>query len=176
MKIFINTLLAAAFFVSVPSWAGSAAPLPSLPKSVVLPDAIANAKVPMTKQESQVSTLATLGGGAWTSTVFGPTVYQRGSYYSTPVMNPIGPVTNANITTSVYYTWQTSYFPTNLVVYLCNYARCVSLSPFSQRGNTNAFSGDIANSQFIFYFAVAGSGLLSPPMYGGNNQIIVNYQ
>jgi flagellar protein FlhE len=149
------------------------------PYPVVLPESIANTRTPITdesaRQQQKNAIVSAAASGAWAGSAFGPTVFQKGAWYATAAINPIGPVTNSNTTTTVNYSWSTSYRPTGLYVYLCNYARCTSISTY-QSGSTSAFYGDSANSQFAFYFYVAGSGLLNPPIYGATNQVIVNYQ
>ena len=147
------------------------------PKSVVEIQSLAKARVPVSDAATgfvpYISRSADVTPrAAWAGSAVGPTMYQRGLWYTGGVINPIAGI---NSTTSVvYYTWSASYRPAGLLVYLCNYARCVDVSNFQSAGTT-AFAGDDAYSQFAFRFGVIGTGLLNRVVYGSSNQVIVNY-
>ena len=149
------------------------------PKSVLEIQSLEKARVPVSDAAAgfvpyilRSANVTPSASGAWSSSAVGPTMYQRGWWYTGGVINPIGGV---NSTTSVvYYRWSASYRPAGLLVYLCNYARCVDVSNFQSAG-TMAFAGDDAYSQFAFSFGVVGTGLLSPVVYGASNQVTVNY-
>lgn len=117
------------------------------------------------------------GGGAYSSTAVGPTIYSKGYWY-TASFPPVGPIPPGSKIETVYYNWSTSYIPSGLLTYLCydsSLTLCTQL--YSQSGSTNFFKtyNKLAGNTFVLAQGVPGSGVLSPVMYGNMDQVIVNF-
>jgi len=114
--------------------------------------------------------------GAWANSGTGPSLTNTGLLY-TLNLPVVGSVPFGSQITVVNYSWNLSYIPSGLVVYLCwdTTSSCMDVSS-SKTGSLTAFSGLDANKKFIYAFAVPGSGsVISPFAYGQTNQVIVNY-
>jgi len=114
--------------------------------------------------------------GAYSSTAVGPNIYTKG-YYNYAYFPPVGPIPPGSVIGGwVNWSYSTSYVPAGLVTYLCydsNLSDCWLLT--TQSGSTTHFNGRSAGNTFVFAQGVAGSGALSPVMYGNMDQIIVNF-
>lgn len=120
--------------------------------------------------------------GAYSSTAVGPNIYTKG-YYNYAYFPPVGPIPSGSviggpgvITNAVIWSWSTSYVPAGLVTYLCydsSLSYCLPLT--TQSGSTSVFNNKPAGNTFVFAQGVAGSGALSPVMYGNMDQVIVNF-
>jgi hypothetical protein len=114
--------------------------------------------------------------GAWAGSAVGTTELYKGTLYSTPPISPVGSTVNsASLTTLVNWSYSYSRDVPGQRVWLCNYARCLEITDYKS-GGTSAFYNDSAYSQFVFYFQVTGTGYISPNVFGGQDQVIVNYQ
>ena len=117
------------------------------------------------------------GGGGYSSTAVGPTLYNKSYSWSTASFPPVGSIpAGSKIGAWINYTWSTSYVPTGLQTYLCynsSLQQCVPL--YSQSGSTTAFNGMAAGNTFVLAQRVPGSGALYPVMYGNMDQVIVNF-
>ncbi len=114
--------------------------------------------------------------GAWSDSEVGPTIFQKGLWYFSPVFNaPITPPGAAKIS---YLTWQWSVvnYRSDLITYICNSALtgCINVR-FLGSGATTAFNGWSASTQFVMAFAVPGSGTISPFIFGQSNTINVSW-
>lgn len=113
--------------------------------------------------------------GGQNRTGVGPNLYvaNRGFALTLPYQGPsFGAIIGVN------YRWSVSYVPRGLVVLLCraNYDTCTNVSA-SQSGTTNFFNGYLDNVPFILVFGVlSDEGVVSPPMIGGVNQLLINHQ
>ncbi len=141
-------------------------------------------QISMTTASSQQSVAATSMfnaitagvSGAWAGSAVGGTEYTKGQMYSTPPISPVGSTVNsASITNWVNWSYSYSQDVAGQRVWLCDYAKCLEITGVKS-GGTSAFSGDSAYSQFVFYFQVTGTGYISPNVFGGQDQVIVNYQ
>ncbi|MGE5547285.1 MAG: hypothetical protein ACM33T_10330 [Solirubrobacterales bacterium] len=116
--------------------------------------------------------------GAWGSQTGGPTIYQTNwAYYSSDINAPAGIPTTA-IVTSMPYSAGLSYYPTGLNVGVC---------PSDAGGGcywTTSASGTIYPSdnrkaaqsfRFGFYVAQSTTHILNPYVYGGVDNLVVNY-
>jgi len=117
------------------------------------------------------------GASAYSSSTVGPNVYTKG-FYNFATFNPIGSFPPGSyINGNLYYNYSMSYRPTGLVVLLCwdtTLGNCVNVTS-AQSGSTTIFQGQNPNHSFVIAVGVAGSGTLSPPIYGNMDQIIVNF-
>ncbi len=116
-------------------------------------------------------------GGAWSDTEFGPTIYQKGYWRYTPQLNaPATPPSGATIT---YLTWQWSVvnYRSDLLVQICNdpVTHCLDVSSLGI-GGTNAWDGWPANTNFKIRFGIAGTGTITPYIYGQNDTINVSWE
>lgn len=116
-------------------------------------------------------------GGSWSATELGPTIYQRGSWRNSPVFDaPVAPPSNTTIS---YLSWQWSVvnYTSGLLVQICNYpiTHCLDVKSLGV-GGTHAWDGWPATTNFVMRFGVAGSGIITPYIYGQNDTINVSWQ
>jgi len=123
-----------------------------------------------------VSEAWAVGGGAYSSTTSGPTVYSK-NYKATSIFNPVGNFPPGSKISKVQYSYGTSYRPSGFEAYLCwdsTLNECINITNF-QTGSTIAFNNRTPNHSFIMMHRVVGTGNLYPPVYGNSDQIIVTF-
>ena len=117
------------------------------------------------------------GGGSWTASGPFPHQYQKDFRYAGPELRPTGVGRGQKITPYVAWSWKLPVVVPGQVVLLCvdQGRNCQDVSG-NPKGTTTAFAGQSANQVFQFFLLVKGSGMLQPPVVGGEGQVIVNYQ
>ncbi|KZN55448.1 flagellar protein FlhE [Pseudoalteromonas luteoviolacea] len=126
--------------------------------------------------EEQAAEPINISGGAYASNGNAPSLYNTGrySFLNLPV---VGAVSSSAKITVVNYYYNYSYLPSGMRAYLCwnSTSTCADVTG-RRSGRLEQFRNKAANKPFFFAFGVAGNGsALSPPAYGGNSQVIVNY-
>lgn len=114
--------------------------------------------------------------GAYSVETVIPTLYSKNFVYVTPF--PLPPHVNARVTiNSVSWKYSTQTQPNSFEAALCwkDAKTCVNISRYAS-GQSLDFNGRDAMQPFLMQFQVAGTGVLSPPVIGGEAQIIVNYR
>ena len=114
--------------------------------------------------------------GAYSVDTVIPTMYSKNFVYVTPF--PLPPHVNARVTiNSVSWKYGTQTQPNNFQAALCwkDAKTCVNISRYAS-GQSMDFNGRDAMQPFLMQFQIPGTGVLSPPVVGGEAQIIVNYR
>ena len=120
---------------------------------------------------------AQAGGGAWSNSSNGPTIYQTNWWYGGSAVNPIGSVPSTAVIS--YFSWSTylSYMPAGTTIAICanNGNDCGYTAAAS--GQSTYFNGQPADAAVYFAFNVEQSTthILSPYVYGGPDQANVSY-
>lgn len=127
-----------------------------------------------------LSTFAQAAGGAYSGTAVGATIFSPGVYYTTsfPVLG--SPPASSTIGPSVSWNYSLDPIPAGrtLTALLCHgvskaNSYCINVTN-AKSGTTNAFNGRSAATKFFLYYGVTGpSGFV--PIYGGSDQVIVNW-
>lgn len=113
--------------------------------------------------------------GSWSADVAGVTLQQSGVSDRSPLLRAASILANNTRITRVSWRYQLlSPAPAGLQVQLCTSGSCVALETGS--GQSDAFQGMAADSEFYFIYYVQSRGVLNPPLRALNNQLIVNYQ
>lgn len=126
-----------------------------------------------------VSTPAEAGSGAWSSQTGGPVLYQTNwAYYSSYINYPVANVPATAIVTSMPYSAGSSYIPSGMQVGIC---------PSDAGGGcywNTSVSGTVypsdnrkaaQNFRFGFYVSQSTTHILNPYVYGGVDNLSVNY-
>ncbi len=158
-------------------------PIASLPElsnvQVITPEAAQTLSTTQTKVLSTAAiSAATVMSGGWGNNGGGPTIYSKNYYYGL-TLYPSGVVpANATIT-NVSWSYGVSSRPTGFQAILCNYNNggallCGDITSWGS-GATSYFNGYSAATPMVYYFAVNGTGTLSPYVFGMNDSVSVTW-
>lgn len=144
----------------------------------IIPDAAPSTSISAssTSQRPSSGVVTAASSGAWANNGGGPTIYSKNLWYGL-ILYPVGTIPSNATITSVSWSYGVSYRPSGFVVQLCHNGSvqyCGEITAWGS-GSTNYFNTRAANQPMAFYFGVAGTGTLYPPVYGQNDSIIVNW-
>jgi hypothetical protein len=122
-----------------------------------------------------VSSDAHAGAGAWSNYTSGPTIYQTNFWYYSSYANPPGGIPSTAQVNSFGWTLNLSYYPSGTQAAIMNSSNAGFWLP--SISGSQSINGGSANQAFKFGFYINQSTThqLSPTVYGGGHQIIVNY-
>ncbi|WP_409307252.1 flagellar protein FlhE [Pectobacterium sp. B1J-3] len=128
-----------------------------------------------------VFTLFSMSGhaaqGSWDASRAGVTLNYRGEVASSPAFlpSPAQGVMHDSKVTIIYWRSETDRpAPPGLFIKLCTAQRCVNVD--NGVGQTQAFSGTPANSEFRFVYYIEGGGRLIPAFNVRSIDLAVNYE
>lgn len=122
-----------------------------------------------------IATVTNGNTGSYSSAVMGPSLYVRNTHYFVefPLTQDIP---DDMVINNVTWNYSLSQHPLGIEVLLCwnKTEVCQDISLF-ETGHTSIFNGKDPSETFAIHYMLSGKGPISPPINGGNNQIIVSY-